>query len=53
VKVESVDGVASSVDCLRPTGPVSYIHQALSLPCPVELYSSSTLHHFVKVSREK
>ena len=35
------------------TGPVSCTHQARSLPCLVEFYSSSPLHHFVEVCREK
>jgi hypothetical protein len=35
------------------TGPESCIYQAWSLPCQVEFYSSSPLHHFVEVCREK
>jgi hypothetical protein len=32
---------------------VSYTHQAWFLPCPIEFYSSSLLHHFVEMCRER
>jgi hypothetical protein len=32
---------------------VSCTHQAWFLPCPIEFYYSSPLHHFVEVCREK
>jgi hypothetical protein len=35
------------------TGPESCTHQAWSLPCPIEFYSSFPLHHFAEVCREK
>jgi hypothetical protein len=54
VKEESVDGVASSVNRFHPKHDlVSCTHQAWSLPCPKEFYSSSLVHHFVEVCREK
>jgi hypothetical protein len=46
----------SSKPCLLlppKTGPEPCTHQAWSLTYPVELYSSSPLHHFVEVCREK
>jgi hypothetical protein len=54
VEVEPVDGVAGGVNCLSPK-PVRSLctHQAWSSLCPVEFYSSSPLHHFIEVCREK
>jgi hypothetical protein len=54
VKVEPVDGVAGGVNCLsQKIDPESCTHQAWFLSCPVEFYSSSPLHHFIVVCREK
>jgi hypothetical protein len=54
VEVEPVNGVAGGVNRLSPK-PVleSCTHQAWSLPCPIEFYSSSSLHHFGEVCRKK
>jgi hypothetical protein len=52
--VESVDGVASGVNRLRPKiDLMSCINQAWSLPYPKEFFSFSLQHHFVEVCREK
>jgi hypothetical protein len=52
VKVETVNGIASGVNRLRPK-----LIRSLVLikhgPNPKEFYSSSPLHHFVEVCREK
>jgi hypothetical protein len=54
VKVEPVDGVAGGVNRLSPK-PVQSLVLIKHGSChaPIEFNSSSPLHHFVEVCREK